>query len=297
MAIYTLTAAQLRGAGILNSFIIPSSSTPSFDPDAQAFITAAAITNPTQQSAINTLVVSLKGYNLWTKMKAIYPFVGGTATTHKWNLKDPRDLDAAFRIAFFGGWTHSANGIEGNSFNYYSNTYIDPSIQFSSNQFSSHFSVYSRTILPTSIDILVYSDIGPIDNLNQGKYYFLGSYIADEGIGPVIQQFYSLNTDINAGGVYDLTSNNLNTQGLFTTSRLNNSSFALYRNSTQLQTQNSMTSPFSSEIIGIGGDNIDTGYTRKQYAFATIGTGLTNTDTSNLYTAIQAFQTTLGRQV
>lgn len=46
------------------------------DPDAQAFITAASITDPTQQSAINQLVVDLKGYNVWTKMKAIYPFVG-----------------------------------------------------------------------------------------------------------------------------------------------------------------------------------------------------------------------------
>ena len=50
------------------------------DPDAQAFITAAGITNPTQQAAINTLVVDLKGYNVWTKMKALYPFVGGTAS-------------------------------------------------------------------------------------------------------------------------------------------------------------------------------------------------------------------------
>ena len=31
-------------------------------------------------------------------MKAIYPFVGGTATTHKFNLKDPADINAAFRL-------------------------------------------------------------------------------------------------------------------------------------------------------------------------------------------------------
>ena len=53
-----------------------------FDADAQAFITAAAITNANQQTAINTLVVSLKSYGLWTKMKAIYPFVGGSASSH-----------------------------------------------------------------------------------------------------------------------------------------------------------------------------------------------------------------------
>jgi hypothetical protein len=67
------------------------------DVDALAFIAAASITDSTQQSAIDTLVKSLKSANIWTKMKALYPFVGGTATTHKFNLKDPRDLDAAYR--------------------------------------------------------------------------------------------------------------------------------------------------------------------------------------------------------
>jgi hypothetical protein len=42
--------------------ILARSGGPSVDPDAQAFITAASITNPTQQSAVNTLVVDLKGY-------------------------------------------------------------------------------------------------------------------------------------------------------------------------------------------------------------------------------------------
>ena len=62
---------------------------PAVDPDAQAFITAAAITDPTQQSAINTLVVDLKGYSIWTKFKAIYPVVGGIASSHAVNLKTP----------------------------------------------------------------------------------------------------------------------------------------------------------------------------------------------------------------
>ncbi len=35
------------------------------DSDAQAFITAASITDATQQSAINTLVTDLKGYEIW----------------------------------------------------------------------------------------------------------------------------------------------------------------------------------------------------------------------------------------
>ena len=93
-----------------------------FDADAQAFITAAAITDVTQQNAINTLVVDLKGYNIWTKMKALYPFVGGTASTHKFNLKNPLDTDAAFRLTFSGGWTHSSTGALPNGTNAYADT-------------------------------------------------------------------------------------------------------------------------------------------------------------------------------
>lgn len=125
MPIYTLTATQLYGQGILNSFSIPSSGGPVIivDANAQAFITAANITDPIQQSAIDNLVIGLKADGLWTSMQALYPFVGGTATTHKWNLKDPRDLDAAFRLVFNGGWNHNSNGITGNGINTYADTF------------------------------------------------------------------------------------------------------------------------------------------------------------------------------
>jgi hypothetical protein len=80
---------------------------------------------------------------------------------------------------------------------------------------------------------------------------------------------------------------------------VNDSSEYIYRNSTVI---GSNTTPhdnfFTSDLITIGGSPaIGSIYSPKQYAFATIGTGLTNTDTSNLYTLVQTFQTTLGRQV
>ena len=114
------------------------------DADAQAFITAAAITDPTQQSAINSLVINLKGYGVWTKMKALYPFVGGTATQHKFNLKNPLDTDAAFRLVFNGGWTHSTDGALPNGINGYANTYLNPVIE-SLTYNNNHLSFYSRT--------------------------------------------------------------------------------------------------------------------------------------------------------
>jgi hypothetical protein len=59
------------------------------DADAIAFLTAAGITDPTITSAICTLVTSMKANGTWTKLIAIYPFCGSTASEQKWNLKDP----------------------------------------------------------------------------------------------------------------------------------------------------------------------------------------------------------------
>ena len=96
-----------------------------YDPDAQAFFTASGLTGATELNAVNQLVLDLKGFGIWTKMKAIYPMVGGTAALHKWNLKDPQDTNAAFRLVFTGGWTHSSTGALPNGTNAFANTYLD----------------------------------------------------------------------------------------------------------------------------------------------------------------------------
>ena len=84
------------------------------DADANAFISAVQgggdTLTATEQSAIQTLVADLKTAGVWNKCDAIYPFVGGTASAHKWNLKNPVDTDAGFRLTFTGTWTHDANG-------------------------------------------------------------------------------------------------------------------------------------------------------------------------------------------
>jgi len=98
-----------------------------YDTDAQAFITAAALTSDLQKGAINQLVLDFKAAGTWGLMLAIYPFIGGTASSHKYNLKDPQDTDAAFRLTFSGGWTHSSTGARTNGVNAYANTFINPS--------------------------------------------------------------------------------------------------------------------------------------------------------------------------
>jgi hypothetical protein len=257
----------------------------SFDPDAQAFITAAAITDNTQQNAINTLVLALKGYSIWTKMKAIYPIVGGTASQHKFNLKDPRDLDAAFRLTFATGWTHSATGMTPS--NAFADTFLIPNTSMVVN--SAHLSYYSRT------DSAILNEIPIGVSLNLGG----------NGLNLVIRRNTNVNSFRATSGIFSgvVDSTSTDSRGLTTGSITSSSSRKIYKNGTLLNTNSStITQVRSTGKIFIGAVNITdlggaTFFTNKECAFASIGDGLTDTESANLYTAVQAFQTTLSRQV
>ena len=69
-----------------------------YDLDAQAFIDAVGTLTTAEEVVVDNLVKGFKYNGTWSKHKAIYPMIGGTASAHKFNLKDPRDLDVWFRI-------------------------------------------------------------------------------------------------------------------------------------------------------------------------------------------------------
>jgi hypothetical protein len=258
--------------------------TPPVDPDAQAFITAASITDPTQQAAINQLVVDLKGYSIWTKMKALYPFCGGSASSHKFNLKDPRDLDAAFRLVFNGGWTHSSTGAQPNGTNGYANTYLTPSTALTLN--SSQLSLYSRTSTITNGQ----RDFGAYTNLNPPAIA-LGT-----NTGVFISDQYNYFTQRISASITAAT-------GFYTGTRTSATSHKLFKNGSVIGTDTSTNStalPVLNLFLGaINSDltNTPSSYSNKQYAFASIGDGLTDTEAANFYTAVQNFNTALARQV
>ncbi len=249
-----------------------------FDPDAQAFITAAAITNPTQQSAINTLVVSLKGYSIWTKFKAIYPIVGGTAATHKWNLKDPRDLDAAFRMTFAVGWTHSANGMTPT--NAFANTFLIPSTQLSLN--STHISSYLRTNLQFAGPIISTEDAG---SYNNGLYIWPWQST----------NLYSVR--INDNGATGVGAAPADIRGLHVATRTAVGVKKYRLNNTQIFNTTEASTGLNTSSIYLAKSRNNANYNGNQIAFSSIGDGLSDTDAANFYTAVQAYQTTLSRNI
>ena len=255
------------------------------DPDAESFLTAAAITDPIISGAINTLVVQMKADNIWTKMKAIYPMVGGTASTHKWNLKDPRDLDAAFRLVFNGGGTHSSTGYLPNGINGYADTKLVPSTDFTT--YNHHISLYSRTNNQRN------SFHGAHMNIGQSERYLLRSTDAPSGA------FYYWSYGWATSSIFTA---NTDSRGLFLVTNRSASDREAYRNGTTLATNTFNMSAYSPVSISlfIGSDNVNGSpqtYDNKEIAFGSLGNGLTDTEAANFYTTVQTFQTTLSRQV
>jgi hypothetical protein len=84
---------------------------------------------------------------------------------------------------------------------------------------------------------------------------------------------------------------------LFSFNRVNSTQESVYKNGNLLETfsKNSVTpTPTSFTLLALVWA---AEYGNKQQAFASIGEGLTTTEASNLYLAVQKFQTTLNRQV
>ena len=247
----------------------------SFDPDAQAFITAASITDPTQQGAINTLVISLKGYSIWTKFKAIYPIVGGVASSHKYNLKDPRDLDVAFRLAFATGWTHSATGMT--PLVTWADTFLNCFANTSQN--STHYSYYSRTNSNSEVEL---------GALSGGFQSFL-----------ILRSVNLSYFVVNQNAPYT-TYSNLDAKGFYVANRTASNVVNGWKNGIKVVTSSNLSNGNPNLKIYLGAYNnggIAAGNSIKECAFASIGDGLTDTDAANFYTAVQAYQTTLSRNI
>lgn len=250
------------------------------DADAVAFLAAAAITDATITSAICTLVTSMKANGTWTKMDAIYPMVGGTATTHKFNLKNPADTNAAFRLSFNGGWTHSANGALPNGSNTFADTFYVPVTTGIQN--SHHLSYYSRTNVN-----LTQVEIGISTNNSNNNIL----EIRTSGITYYI---------INQNSPY-ATAADTDSRAYYIANRTSASVVNGWRNGVKVVTGTTASNARSAFKIYIGVYSVNnvtnTLWTTKECAFATIGQGLSDTEAAALYSAVQTFQTTLGRQV
>jgi len=255
------------------------------DPSAAAFIAAAHITNASEILAINQLVVDLKAYSIWNLFNAIYPFVGGTSSSNSYNLVATN----SFQITWFGGVTHDSNGVTFNAINSYGNTgYNESLIETSSN---THKSVYDRS---TSADSKC--QIGVANGAYNGSYqrsYIYTNYSSN----------YYMDCYDNLDNYGRLTGANGGSNAFWLLSRTSSASGGMkaYKNGAFLkQSTHTVYGIQPTLVTYIGALNLNGSLhepTNHNLALASMGQGLDSIQAGNYYTAVQTFQTTLGRSV
>lgn len=248
-----------------------------FDADAQSFFAATGITNLTQKNAVNQLVLDLKSNSLWTKMKALYPVVGGNATAHSYNLINT----AQYQLSFSSGWTHSSNGMTPNGTSAYADTNLTARGLIGVN--STHISYYSRTNAYGGVN---QAEIGTNSSSNTDNLYITYDLANNAYLG------------VNQFG--DSTASRLgNTLGHLLLTRTTSTGFNRFFNSSKTSiTSTSTNTPNTTLVVGASRNGASiANFSTKQCAFVSIGDGLNDTESSTFYTIIQAFQTTLSRQV
>lgn len=266
------------------------------DADATAFFTATSITDATQKDAVNRLTFALKYYGLWSKIKALYPFVGGTATTHMYNLKDPQNTNAAFRLTFSGGWTHTADGAECNGTNAYADTFVNISTSITSWATSHHIAIYNRTATPTGGGW--YAACG--DTTTGNPFWGMGFRATPYSDLSAIVYYDSGNT--TSGGAFGRAiASFTNRSGPIIGSTLSTSDHKAYINGNLCINNTQTTSGTVSNLnLWLGAINASPGsvfYNGLQFAFASIGDGLTTAECARLTQIIEMYQAVLGRGV
>jgi hypothetical protein len=245
-----------------------------FDADAQAFFdrvtTAGGSLTTTEKNATNQLVLDMKSAGTWSAMKAIYPMVGASAAACAQNLKS-----SSFTGTFTSGWTFASTGVTGNGTSAYMDTNFNPQAL---GGFTNDYSMfmYTRTL-----------NVG-----NGGNGIGFGGDRIDIFDFGGIRYFTCgiIETQVNTGTTWI---------GLSLGSRISSTSNKLYRNNTNTYSNNTLntSTSFLNQNLSMGSMGGTAFFTNYQYALFGMGNGLTDTQASNFYTAVQAFQTTLSRNV
>ena len=268
-----LVQASLTGAGTTAANLTVQAA--GFDADAQAFFnrvtTAGGTLTATEQNAVNTLVVQMKADGIWTKMNAIYPMVGASAAACAQNLKS-----SSF-TASFTGMTFASTGVKGNG----TTSYMETNFNLTQISLARNFVFGGYQRIQQLREEILFGNSGGVAAPRIELY-------ARQGTGSYF---------LNIGGVF-INDTNPDARGFYLgKSNAAGTHAEAYKNGTLFKTGLS-TPALKSATMWLGAINGYSAYSSNEFAFAFLGDGqLTATDVLNFYTAVQAFQTTLSRNV
>ena len=256
-----------------------------YDTDAQAYFTAnTTITSAADKNAINTFYLGLKTDGVYTKIKAMYLPIWGSAASSKWNLVNPLDTDAAFRLTFATGMTFTSSGMTSNGTTGYANTNFLPSTNLSSN--SVHLNFYSRS----NIDAFTV-DVGAKN----------GSFGGNPTLGIISRSSGSMYSYANVNeNTNRLINTNASSLGLHTMSRNGTTTVTHFRNATSLGSgvrTELIVVNFNLFICAQNTTGTPSLYSTRQCAFTSVGDGLSNAEVTNFYNRVNTLMTYFGINV
>lgn len=247
------------------------------DPDAMNFINSAGITSNVQRNAIDKLVRNAKASGWWSKCIAIYPIVGGTASSHAYNLKNP----SLYTITWSGSITHNSNGATSNG------------------------GIGNTNLIPSSKG-LVFNNVHISASTTKTGTKPTFDY-AMGGKGSTAATTFSLLVSETAGnsGAYmnanaQLTmSTGYTGSGIHISSR-NGTNMELYVNTTLSRSSTTYSGgsicPVSLYVLGYNNNGTSVAYSSGSICnFFTIGTSLTSTEANDMATDISQFNALIGR--
>jgi len=246
----------------------------SFDADAQAFFdrvtTAGGTLSTTEKNATNQLVLDMKTAGIWSSMKAIYPMVGASAAACAQNLKS-----SSFTGTFSSGWTFAASGATPNGTSAFLNSGLNASSNLSITSLS--FGGYTSSTANRATDS--YHGASP-------PAYLMHSFKSYN-----VCEFYR-----PLGGALQILGG---TVGMVQANQLLTSS-KIYRNNTTGASGTITIASLPNQNMYIGGINSNgtaAFFDNHLISYYYYADGFTDTQASDHYTAVQAFQTTLSRNV
>jgi len=251
------------------------------DQNVRNFALAAQINDTDIINSLDTFVSQLKSNNLWNKFYALYPLVGGTSDSCKWNLI----TTSSFTLNYTGSFNFTNTGISGSGTTSNINTTFTPSINSADWATNNSFGVYVNTNVTGGYDMGAESpfpaspagaDTYLISRYTNNLAYFFNS-----------SSLTVASTDAKGfwfGGVSGSSGTNIN----------------LYKNGTSVASKASPTTYTITKALYFTANDAD-GLTNerstRQYSLSFIARAFNNTEASTLNTIVQTFQTSLGRNV
>jgi hypothetical protein len=238
-------------------------------------------TDTDAENAVIDLVDDLFSAGLWELMDGVYPLVGGTAAKHKWNLRYPFANENSMQLLYAGSPTHNREGISvTNSSVYACRITANPS--YLNLNASGHWGFYYRAY--TGVNGL--HDLRALGDSRQVWWHLNDP---NAGSGTLRMAWCGAVSQVNPSPALTLT-------GQWTLNRPNSSNLRQIRNGVLDRTfTNAASDVLFDTLSPYGFFQFMQG--TKTVSSITFGKGLTPTQEADLYTAIQTFQTTLGRQL